>query len=189
MTLVEEFTAATMTNRQKVWVSAFGTWLAVSLYTNGLWILGLAPKDVGSWPYSSSIMLVAGLVSIVLHEGLHGVFFYRFCGQAKFGATWSKLGPVFWASAPGSQLTRRRYQMVGLAPQILTVAIVIVLLTTPLPVGIAYGLLCGAAFNLGGGCMDIYVVKLLRKYPPDYILEDIKDGCRVYAPEVQMKEA
>ena len=45
---------------------------------------------------------VGTVLGIVLHELVHGVFFFVFGGRPRFGfKPWTRFGPVFYAAAPG----------------------------------------------------------------------------------------
>ena len=61
------------------------------------------------------IGIVPGAVmGVVLHELVHGVFFLVFGGRPRFGfKPWTRLGPVFYAGAPGSYFTKLEYAASG----------------------------------------------------------------------------
>ena len=61
------------------------------------------------------IGIVPGAVmGVVLHELVHGVFFLAFGGRPRFGfKPWTRLGPVFYAAAPGSYFTKLEYAALG----------------------------------------------------------------------------
>lgn len=126
------------------------------------------------------VAIIVACVSVTLiHEGLHGLFFKIFGGDVKFGIAKSSLGPAPYATSL-TYLPRFRFQIVGLAPQLLTIACLISLLTSPPPM-VAVGLIIVAAGNLGGGCFDLYTVKWLNRFPREYRVLDIKDGVKVIA--------
>lgn len=185
MVLIEEVAQMKMSKRKRAEIIGFGLCCAIWLYTGSLlWVVDIQEREIGSLLYRIGIMVIAAIVSTVLHEALHGAFFYKFCGRATFGAKWSKLGPVCYASSPGRAMSRWQFQVTCLAPQLLTIIIIAILWLIPLSMAVAFGLLWAAAFNLGGGCMDIYMTCQLRKYPAHSCFEDTEDGYRVYAPEV-----
>ena len=69
-------------------------------------------------------LLLGGVLGVVLHEAVHGVFFLAFGGRPRFGfKPWTRFGPVFYAAAPGSYLDRPRYLAAGLAPAVLLTAV------------------------------------------------------------------
>jgi flagellar basal body-associated protein FliL len=136
---------------------------------------------IGLWAYT--IMWVALIISIiVIHEGLHGLFFYLYSKHVNFGIRWkTKVGPTPYATANGQLFTKRQYQMVAIAPQIMTLAVIfaIQLLTNNLP-AVAIIIMI-AAINLGGGCADLWCVYQLQRFPDDILVEDTKDGFKVWA--------
>ena len=68
-------------------------------------------------------LLLGGVLGVILHEAVHGVFFLAFGGRPRFGfKPWTRFGPVFYAAAPGSYLDRPRYLAAGLAPAVLLTA-------------------------------------------------------------------
>ena len=125
------------------------------------------------------VAIIACIGVTLIHEGLHGLFFKIFGGDVKFGVAKSSLGPAPYATSL-TYLPRSRFQLVGLAPQLLTIACLIGLLTSPPPM-VAVGLIIVAAGNLGGGCFDLYTVKWLNRFPREYKVLDIKDGVKVIA--------
>ena len=76
------------------------------------------------------IGIVPGAVmGVVLHELVHGVFFLAFGGRPRFGfKPWTRLGPVFYAAAPGSYFTKLEYAASGLAPAVLLTVLLAVAL-------------------------------------------------------------
>jgi hypothetical protein len=127
------------------------------------------------------ILLFMGCVvaTIPLHEGMHGLFFRLYGGKVKFGAKlWSPLGPVFWATSK-KMFPRRQFQMIGLAPQLLSVALSAVIIFGGFPPIVQMGLIIVVAGNLLGGAFDIYLAILLRRYPSSVMVRDIQDGLEV----------
>ena len=130
---------------------------------------------------AQAIMLVVAVVAmIVLHEALHGLFFWIFGGRVSFGAkAWTSFGPVFWATSD-KLFSKRQYRTISLAPQILTAACLLVLLVTDLPAIYQVGLWLIAVGNLCGGGFDIYISILLGRFSAGAKFQDKKDGLIVY---------
>ncbi len=130
---------------------------------------------------SMALGLVGGLA---LHEAAHGVAFMGLGARPRFGAKLkTRFGPVFYASAPGSCLSRSGYLVVGLAPALgLTVLLLAVIAVAP-----AGGLIGSAAFmavvlNVGGSAGDAMMMRTVLTYPANARFEDTADGFTVYGP-------
>ena len=129
-------------------------------------------------------MLLGSVLGVVLHELAHGVAFLALGARPKFGAKLrTRFGPVFYASAPGSYLSRSGYLVVGLAPVVgLTVLLLAVIAVAP-----AGGLIGSAAFlavvlSVGGSAGDAIMMRTVLSYPSDARFEDTGDGFTVYGP-------
>lgn len=123
------------------------------------------------------LVMISSLIAVVLHEGLHALFFKIFGGAVTFGVKWTKLGPAFYTTSPKS-FTIGRYKITGLAPQILTIISLILGLTVPSTV-LSLAFIVIAIMNIGGGCFDIYAVIWLRKFPKECLVQDTRDGLNV----------
>lgn len=178
MQLVEEFTLKNLSKRKKIGVillGIFGMFLIINLGE----FLGIL--KVGMNPQYFLAVLIAFIVTVVIHEGLHGLFFYIFSGKVKFGAKLrGGMGPAFFATSPGSLIPKRRFQLVALAPQILTICLVPTLFLIPYPSMLSNILVLTMALNFGGGCLDIYIALWSRKFPRSFLFEDIRDGLKIY---------
>lgn len=184
MKLVENLSTKTISKKKKWGVLLLGMGGYILLYNLGEYLLGIDFREVTE-EYSLFWWLVivtsSFVATIVAHEGLHGLFFWLFTGKAKFGfKLWSSWGPIFWASSPGSLISRRRFQIVALAPQILTIILLPIMVFVPLSSILAYCLLIAAGFNLCGGCFDIYLFFVLRKYPKHFLVQDTLDGALIW---------
>lgn len=133
-------------------------------------------------PYGfAGIGLLIGVVvvTIVLHEGLHGLLFRLWSEKVKFGCRTTVFGPVFYATSPGSFFTRNQMVLIALAPQALTILALIGLYTTTVE-WVQFVFASAAALNLCGGCGDIATILLLSKYPRTVLVEDKLDGVAIY---------
>jgi hypothetical protein len=124
-------------------------------------------------------------LQVVLHEGLHGIGFKLFGnGKVQFGFKKSRqMGLVAYASSADTKFTKRQFAIIGLLPQALTVVLLAVTLIFHLSPIVSWSMVVMAATNFGGGCIDMYGVIKVAKYPANYLIEDIQDGFRVYAPQ------
>ena len=171
-----ELTLKTISRRTKWGILLLGFILSFSMM--GLLAWGHIPYNINLIDWLIVVIVACAVVTIV-HEGLHGLFFKIFGGDVKFGVAKSSLGPTPYATSL-TYLPRSRFQLVALAPQLLTIACLIGLLTSPPPM-VAVGLIIVAAGNLGGGCFDLYTAKWLNRFPREYKVLDIKDGVKVIA--------
>lgn len=143
------------------------------------------PVFAESWAMDTLVrvasLLVIATVSIVLHEALHGLFFWTYTGKVKFGfKLWSKIGMMAYATSPNSILSRGRMIMITIAPQILSVVVLLAIGFMGLPNLARHGLLNMVAINLGGGCFDLYFVFLLLKEKGKVLVEDTMTGAILY---------
>lgn len=189
MHLIDEWCIKDLPKRKKIGIALLGVSGMMFLITLGEHLLGIDPGVATS----SSIQLLAVavisvIVVIVLHEGLHGLFFWVFGGKVRFGASFrTGMGPAFWASSPGGLFSKNQFQIIGLAPQLLTMLLLLLLTFASLPNILAYPILLGAAFNVGVGCLDIFTIFLLRRYPKGVLVEDTKDGLRIWEGGIPRK--
>lgn len=183
MELIEDWKLKNYPRRKRIGILMLGMSGIFLVMSLGEYLLGVNARSAVTNNLALLVgIFIAVLVAVtVLHEGLHGLFFWLFSGRVRFGAKlWSSMGPVFWASSPGRPIPRIKFQIIALAPQLLTILLLLVLALAPLSNTLTYALVLAAALNLGGGCLDIYVAILLRKWPGSVLVEDVKDGFKVY---------
>jgi hypothetical protein len=132
-----------------------------------------------SW---GQVLLVAGanllayLVVLVLHEGLHGLVFALLGGRPVFGA---KLPFALYCGAPDQLFTRNAYLVVGLVPLVLISlgGIVLILLAPTLAPFVQLALIG----NFSGAAGDLWAARLLLRQPPTALIQDTSSGFEVYA--------
>lgn len=173
---------STLSKRQRLGIICFG--VGTMFIVLGL-PLADAPAYVGGiWSnFAVSICVLLGvvLVGLVLHEGMHGLFFKLYTGKVSFGfKLWSKIGTVFYATSEGSLLPRWKMIMVGLAPQILTVICLSLCGLPMLPNMAKHIMLVLAALNLGGGCFDLYMVYQVAREKGEVFVKDTTTGFVIY---------
>ena len=129
-------------------------------------------------------MLVGLVLGVILHEAVHGVFFLAFGGRPRFGfKLWTKLGPVFYAAAPGSYFDRPRYLATGLAPALLLTAA----LATALAFVAGDDLLASVVtwafvLNVSGSAGDMLMMRKVMSYPRATWFEDTGEGFAAHGP-------
>ena len=129
-------------------------------------------------------MLLGLVAGLVLHELAHAVAFLALGARPGFGAKLNtKLGPVLYAAAPGSYLSRAGYLIVGLAPLLgLTVVLMAVIAVTPSGSLIAEAAFFAVILSVGGSAGDAMMMRAVLSYPSDARFEDTADGFTVYGP-------
>ena len=115
------------------------------------------------------VLLLSIIVMLILHELIHGIFFYMFTHQPpKFAL---KSGYAF-AAAPGWYLPCSKYIFVGLSPLVIISFTSIFLCWVVFPFLIPY-LLIIATFNAAGSLGDMIVIGWVLMQPAaTYILDE-----------------
>jgi len=162
-------------------------WLDLSLF---LWIVGLAAvwmllDDILGTPVREIglgkallVILICATAVVVIHEGLHGLFFMLFGGKVSFGLKWTKIGPAAYATST-NLYSKIKFQITALAPQIFTLALLVLFPFVSNQI-IRYAFLVSMVCNLGGGFLDLYLVFWLRKFPKECFIKDSIGGAEVY---------
>lgn len=131
------------------------------------------PVPVGAYIVMQPILLV---VTIVMHELCHAYLILYYGGRPRFGWKWLKgLGPVIFATTKG-YYSVRAYRRIAAAP---LVAISFFCLAGSF-FGIGWWLIFPFLFNAIGAGGDLLSLRVLKRYPPDFLIEDTEDGFTVY---------
>ena len=106
-------------------------------------------------------------MGVVLHETVHGVFFLAFGGRPRFGfKPWTRLGPVFYAAAPGSYFTKFEYAASGLTPAVLLTVLLAVALALVAQNDVLASVVASALLlNVMGSAGDMLMMCKLVPYP------------------------
>ena len=122
--------------------------------------------------------ILAYLLVLALHEGLHGLVFALLGGRPVFG---TKLPFALYCGAPNQLFTRNAYLAVGLAPLVLlSLAGVALILLAP---GIAPFVQLALIGNFSGAAGDLWAARVLLRQPPAALIQDTASGFEIY--EVQ----
>lgn len=81
--------------------------------------------------------LLLSVLLLVIHEGIHGIFFKQFCPQnpVKFGMNWKSL--MAYATSPGSLYSRKQMVIISLSPfVVITLMLSIFFMLGWLPAGL-----------------------------------------------------
>ena len=130
--------------------------------------------------------IVAFVLVMLIHELVHGVFYWWFAGQRPtFGITW--LG--VYVEAPSEvYFPRNQYLIVGIAPLVL-LTLVGLLLMVIVPVVVVPILILFIAFNAAGAAGDLIMAVCLLSYSPDTLMQDSDTGVTIYGPEKSQRAA
>lgn len=139
---------------------------------------GTVTLDLSSLFLVLLVLLILIVVVIVMHESVHGLFFWIFTRQRPiFGFK----GWYAYAAAPGWYLPRNQFLLVGIAPLLLLSLLGLVLLPVVPPL---FGLLLlvGMTMNVAGAVGDLFVVVWLLTKPATFLVRDVGEAMTVYGP-------
>jgi len=155
-------------------------WLFVRI---GLW---LRPEAAGQLSFEvntpgSILGVIFGLIGLtvvmlVVHEAIHGVFFWLFTGsRPHFG-----IGAGYaYATAPGWYIPRGQYFVVSLAPLVL-ISVAGMGLAALAPVSWFVPVLALVIMNASGAVGDMAVAAWLLAQPPTCLAQDKGDAVTLY---------
>ncbi len=125
------------------------------------------------------VVLIITFVTIVLHEGIHGLAFMIFAKvRPTFGFRWV----YAFAAAPGYFIPRNRYLPVALAP-LVVISLLGVALMAVVPAQWLTAILLACVVNASGSVADLWVVWLLLRLPPKALASDLGEAIELYVPE------
>jgi len=125
---------------------------------------------------SLGFSLLAYLLMLVLHELVHGMFFWFFTRQRpRFGFK----GAYAFATAPGWYFPKRHYLAVGLAP-LVALTLLGLLILQILPEGWLLPWLVAVAGNASGAIGDLLIVGWLLTQPEPVLIQDQGDAVTAY---------
>ncbi len=177
----------TLTERRTlVWMNVIGLVLfvlALGAVLAGLKLYGQigSPLVVDSLPSSLSAWsyFLMAIVTLLLHEGLHGVVI-RTCGYTPhFGVKLTRM--VFYTTADAT-FTRAQYLTVTLAP-VLAIGLLGIMAMLLAPVGLALWVGIMVALNTASSIGDLWMAAVMTSYPSQTMFRDEADGMRVFLPE------
>lgn len=141
--------------------------------------LRLEISSPGAALLASGILLVILAVMLVLHETIHGVFFWLFTGDRPvFALHWA----YAYAAAPDWFIPRRQYAVIGLAPlALITLGGLAAMLI--LPAWLLLPLYILLTFNAGGAVGDLWMIGWLLRQPATCLANDRGDALTLYLPD------
>jgi hypothetical protein len=123
-------------------------------------------------------ILALQAVMVVLHEGLHGIFFYTFTrARPKFAFK----GLYAYAALPGWYFPRREYLVICLAP-LVGITLLGFLLIAVIPPAWIPAVLVVMTLNAAGSVGDMAVAAWLIRAPAGCLANDQGDAFNLYIP-------
>ncbi len=135
------------------------------------------PGQIGGWGLFLwiGINILAYIVVMFLHEGLHALAFLFWGGKPYFGA---KLPVALYCGAKNQLFRRNQYLVVGLAPfVVISLAAIIFTLFSP---ALASYTLFASIGNFSGAAGDVWSVWKIHRHPAEVFIEDTESGYRVW---------
>lgn len=129
------------------------------------------------------IVLALMFVTIVVHEGIHGLGFILL---AKVRPIFAFRGVYAYAAAPDWFIPRDPYLVIGLAPFV-GISLVGVALMAIVPAAWIAPLVLVCVVNATGAIGDLWVAVLLLQQPPEALSNDTGDEIKIYAPALPGK--
>lgn len=125
--------------------------------------------------------ILAIVLTLVLHELVHGLVMRIFGARPRYGALWKQA--MFYATSPGYAFRRNHYVVVALAPFLL-ISLLVVLGMWLLQGTVWVALLgVGGLLNASGAVGDLWITRIVLRYPDRAYIMDERDGMRVFLPE------
>ncbi|SEO55605.1 Putative zincin peptidase [Halogranum amylolyticum] len=138
--------------------------------------VSVAAENLGSAAVGGLVVLLLSAGTIVVHELLHGVAMKRYGGEPRYGAGVAHFVLPYAYATTDAEFTRNQFIVVALTPLVVITAVgVPLMLLLELPV-----LLVPLALNVGGAVGDLWMVRLLLRYPADVAVVDDVTGLRVF---------
>lgn len=132
--------------------------------------------DVGGAVVSGLVVLLLSAGTIVVHELLHGVAMKHYGGEPRYGAGVAHFVLPYAYATTDTEFTRNQFIVTALTPLVVITAVgVPLMLLLELPVFVV-----PLALNVGGAVGDLWMVRLLLRYPADVDVVDDVTGLRVF---------
>lgn len=139
--------------------------------------IGVSVESLQEWALFLIVILALLAVHIVIHEAVHGLFFWIFTGARPVFAF---RGAYAYAAMPGWYIRRNAFLITTLAPLVtITAAGLLLMLATDWLLPIWFVITMNASGSVG----DLYVAGLLFRQPPDCLVEDQGDAVTLYRAE------
>lgn len=147
--------------------------------------LGKLPSLVQISLTGMILLCIGTLLTLVLHEFIHGVVMQMFGAKPRYGVLWKRA--MFYATTPGYAYRRNDYLLITLAPlAILSILVILGMWLMNGTLWVALLAICGA-INAGGAIGDLWIAIIVLRYTNTAYVMDERDGMRVFLqkPEVR----
>lgn len=132
-------------------------------------------------PLINLIILVALIsLTIILHELIHGVFFWIYTREIP---EFAFKGLYAYAAAPEWYIPKSKFVIVGLSPSIL-ITTGIILLMMVLPSNLIIYIFLAGIFNVSGSLGDFFIIGWIFTQPKDLLVRDSGDSFSIYTAQV-----
>lgn len=132
------------------------------------------------------LILVVFVVSIIMHEGIHGLMFLYYGGKPRFGIKLvGRLFPVAFYTTSRTPILREQYLLVILAPfmTLTLVFLVISILVNAKDIGILA--IMAMAMNASSSIGDLMVAWKVVRHGQQTIYENTETGLNWYVPSAE----
>ena len=121
------------------------------------------------------IVIISGILYIIGHELIHGVFIRIYSGKKP------KIGFTLMYAYAGSDayFNKKQYVIIALAP-VVFFGIIFLLLNIFLPSEWFWTIYLLQIFNLSGAAGDFYMTNLMTKLPADVLVHDSGTAMNIY---------
>jgi hypothetical protein len=123
-------------------------------------------------------ILLLVFANLILHEAIHGIFFWLFTGSKPLFAL--RLAYAY-AAAPDWYISCQAYTIIGLAPLVL-IDLISLLLVPFIPPHLILPLTLAVAFNTGGSVGDLWIILHLFRNSTACLVNDCGDRVGYYEP-------
>lgn len=135
---------------------------------------------VRSVPLAQALSLIlAVVVTLGLHEGVHGLAMMAYGARPRFGVLWQ--GLMLYATAPGFVFRRNAYVVVILAP-LVGISLLALMAILILPPAVAVLVAVCATVNGAGAVGDLWILRITLRFPDHAYVMDERDGMRIFLP-------
>ena len=124
------------------------------------------------------IVLAILIVTITLHEAIHGLGFYVLANARPIFAF---RGAYAYAAAPDWYIPRNKYLVTALAPFVV-ISLIGIGLIPVVPATWIAPLVLACVINASGAVGDLWVALLLLRQPPDALSNDRGDEIKIFTP-------
>ena len=158
-----------------IWL--FG-WLAIQLRGNSANSFSLQISSISTILLAVGKLLITIVVTLIIHEGIHALFFWIFSGQKPVVGF---KGTYAYAAMPDWYFPRNQFIVIGISPLILLTILGVLLLAT-LPIALLNLVLIALIINTSGAVGDLFVVFWLMTKPKETFAHDKIESIEFYVP-------